>query len=116
MALGLLLLPVAGMAQTLVLTQRNGTVNRFALSDEPVITYSGSDVVVKWAALWTCRNLSGLKKIQKYLRTIPLCCVMYILDITGGMSPPRCSLLCSLLLPPLRGHPATPRKSCTESA
>lgn len=47
MALGLLLLPVAGMAQTLVLTQRNGTVNRFALSDEPVITYSGSDVVVK---------------------------------------------------------------------
>ena len=47
MALGLLLLPVAGMAQTLVLTQRDGTVNRFALSDEPVITYSGSDVVVK---------------------------------------------------------------------
>lgn len=47
MALGLLLLPLAGMAQSLVLTQRDGTVSRFALADEPVITYSGSDLVVK---------------------------------------------------------------------
>lgn len=32
--------------QCLVLTQTDGTVSKFALDDEPVITYSGGDVVV----------------------------------------------------------------------
>lgn len=47
MAIGaFLLLPFSMQAQHLVLTQTDGTVSRFALTAEPVITYSGSDLVV----------------------------------------------------------------------
>ncbi len=46
-----LLLPAAlraadGNGQQLVLTLNNGNVSKFALTDNPVITYSGSDLIV----------------------------------------------------------------------
>jgi len=49
--LALLLLPGAlwaanGTGQQLVLTQAGGNVTKFALADNPIITYSGNDIVV----------------------------------------------------------------------
>ncbi len=49
--MALLLLPASlraadGNGQLLVLTQTDGNVSKFALSDAPVITYSGNDIVV----------------------------------------------------------------------
>lgn len=44
-----MLLPTATWADTvqcLVLTETNGTVSRFALTEAPVVTYSGSDMIV----------------------------------------------------------------------
>ena len=47
-ALAMLLLPTSMRAseQLLVLTQTNGKVTKFALTDNPVITYKGNDVIV----------------------------------------------------------------------
>ena len=47
-ALAMLLLPTSMRAseQLLVLTQTNGSVTKFALTDDPVITYKGNDVIV----------------------------------------------------------------------
>ncbi len=49
--LALLFLPASlraadGNGQLLVLTQADGNVSKFALADNPVITYSGSDIIV----------------------------------------------------------------------
>ena len=49
-ALAMLLLPAslkAASEQLLVLTQTNGSVTKFALTDNPVITYKGNDIIVK---------------------------------------------------------------------
>lgn len=48
-ALAMLLLPAslkAASEQLLVLTQTNGSVTKFALTDNPVITYKGNDIIV----------------------------------------------------------------------
>ena len=47
-ALAMLLLPTSVIAseQLLVLTQTNGSVTKFALTDNPVITYKGNDIIV----------------------------------------------------------------------
>ena len=63
LALVALLLPLSAMADTvqcLVLTESNGTVSKFALADAPVVTYSGSDMVVSCGAQTMTVGLEGL--------------------------------------------------------
>lgn len=59
-----LLLPLSAMADTvecLVLTENNGTVSKFALAEAPVVTYSGSDMVVTCGDQTMTVGLEGLK-------------------------------------------------------
>ncbi len=58
-----LLLPLSAMADTvecLVLTESNGTVSKFALAEAPVVTYSGSDMVVTCGDQTMTVGLEGL--------------------------------------------------------
>ena len=64
LALVALLLPLSAMADTvecLVLTESNGTVSKFALAEAPVVTYSGSDLVVSCSGQTMTVGLEGLK-------------------------------------------------------
>ena len=64
LALVALLLPLSAMADTvecLVLTESNGTVSKFALAESPVVTYSGSDMVVTCSGQTLTLGLEGLK-------------------------------------------------------
>ena len=64
MALMMLLLPSATWADTLkclMLTESDGTVNKFALTDAPVVTYEGNDMVVKCNSQTLTIGLEGLK-------------------------------------------------------
>jgi hypothetical protein len=63
LALVALLLPLSAMAesvQCLVLTESNGAVSKFALTDAPVVTYSGSDMVVSCGDQTMTVGLEGL--------------------------------------------------------
>lgn len=63
LALVALLLPLSAMADTvecLVLTESNGTVSKFALAEAPVVTYSGSDMVVTCGDQTMTVELEGL--------------------------------------------------------
>jgi hypothetical protein len=63
LALAALLLPLSAMADTvecLVLTESNGTVSKFALAEAPVVTYSGSDMVVTCGDQTMTVGLEGL--------------------------------------------------------
>ena len=63
LALVALLLPLSAMADTvecLVLTESNGTVSKFALAEAPVVTYSGSDMVVSCGDQTMTVGLEGL--------------------------------------------------------
>lgn len=58
-----MLLPLAAWADTvqcLVLTEANGTVSKFALTDAPVVTYSGSDMLVSCSDQELTVALEGL--------------------------------------------------------
>lgn len=58
-----MLLPLAAWADTvqcLVLTEANGTVSKFALKDAPVVTYSGSDLLVSCSDQELTVALEGL--------------------------------------------------------
>ena len=64
LALVALLLPLSAMADTvecLVLTESSGAVSKFALADAPVVTYSGSDMVVTCGDQTLTVGLEGLK-------------------------------------------------------
>lgn len=64
LALVALLLPLSAMAESvkcLVLTESNGAVSKFALADAPVVTYSGSDMVVTCGDQTLTVGLEGLK-------------------------------------------------------
>jgi len=63
LALVALLLPLSAMADTvqcLVLTESNGAISKFALAEAPVVTYSGSDMVVSCGAQTMTVGLEGL--------------------------------------------------------
>ena len=63
LALIALLLPLTAMAenvQCLVLTESSGAVSKFALTDAPVVTYSGSDMVVTCGDQTLTVGLEGL--------------------------------------------------------
>ena len=63
LALVAFLLPLSAMAesvQCLVLTESNGAVSKFALTDAPVVTYSGSDMVVSCGDQTMTVGLEGL--------------------------------------------------------
>ena len=64
LALVALLLPSSAMAdpvKCLVLTESSGAVSKFALADAPVLTYSGSDLVVSCSGQTMTVGLEGLK-------------------------------------------------------
>ncbi len=63
LALMALLLPSSAMAdpvKCLVLTESSGAVSKFALADAPVVTYSGSDIVVSCGGQTLTVGLEGL--------------------------------------------------------
>ena len=58
-----MLLPLAAWADTvkcLVLTEANGTVSKFALTDAPVVTYNGGDLIVSCSDQELTVSLEGL--------------------------------------------------------
>lgn len=58
-----MLLPLAAWADTvqcLVLTEANGTVSKFALTDAPVVTYNGGDMIVSCSDQELTVSLEGL--------------------------------------------------------
>ena len=64
LALVALLLPSSVMAdpvKCLVLTESNGAVSKIALADAPVLTYSGSDMIVSCGGQTLTVGLDGLK-------------------------------------------------------
>ena len=52
---------MADTVECLVLTESNGTVSKFALAESPVVTYSGSDMVVTCSGQTLTLGLEGLK-------------------------------------------------------
>ena len=58
-----MLLPLAACADTvqcLVLTEANGAVSKFALTDAPVVTYNGGDMIVSYSDQELTIALEGL--------------------------------------------------------
>ena len=57
--------------QYLVLTQTDGTVSKFALSDSPLMTYQGSDVLVACGEHTFQTNMEGIATCTFSTETVP---------------------------------------------